>query len=189
MTALAPSRYTTTAIALHWLAAALIVCGFTIGLSMVDLPLSRQKLVLYLWHKSIGLTVFLLTCLRLLWRAGHRPPPSPAMPDWQRRGAAISHAALYVLLFVIPMSGWLYSSATGVQVVYLGLVPLPDLVPKDKALAAVLRAVHVTLNFTLLTLVCVHAAAALKHHFVDRDTVLWRMLPAARLRPPSRGTA
>ena len=109
------------------------------------------------------------------------------MPDWQRRAAAISHAILYVLLLVIPISGWLYSSATGVQVVYLGLVPLPDLVPKDKGLATVLRACHVTLNFTLLMLVCVHAAAALKHHVIVRDTVLWRMFPAARPRRPSKG--
>jgi cytochrome b561 len=187
MTDSAPPRYTAIAIALHWLAAALIVCGFTLGLSMVGLPLSPRKLVWYLWHKSIGITVFLLTCARLAWRAGHPPPPPPAMPDWQRRAAALSHAALYVLLLAIPLSGWLYSSATGVQVVYLGLLPLPDLVPKDKALAAVLRACHVSLNFTLLALVCVHAAAALKHHCVDRDTVLWRMLPVAGVRRRSRG--
>ena len=83
-------------------------------------------------------------------------------------------------MLVIPVSGWLYSSATGVQVVYLGWVPLPDLVPKHKELAVVLRAVHVTLNFTLLALVCVHTAAALKHHYVDRDSVLTRMLPGSR---------
>ena len=170
-------RYTSTAIALHWLIAALIVCGFTLGLSMVDLPLSRQKLQWYSWHKSIGLTVFLLSCARLAWRRWHPSPPPPPMPDWQ----------LYVLPLVIPVSGWLYSSATGVQVVYLGLVPLPDLVPKDKGLAAVLRICHVTLNFTLLTLVCVHAAAALKHHMIDRDTVLWRMFPAVRPRRPPKG--
>ncbi|HTS22306.1 MAG TPA: cytochrome b [Casimicrobiaceae bacterium] len=185
----APAKYTTTAVVLHWLAAALIVCGFTLGLSMVGLPLSRRKLELYFWHKSVGITVWLVTCLRLAWRAGHRPPPPAAMPQWQRRAATVSHAALYALLLLIPVSGWLYSSATGVQVVYLGLVPLPDLVPKDKALAAVLRGCHATLNFTLLALVCVHAAAALRHHFVARDTVLWRMLPLAGLRRRSRGTA
>lgn len=188
-TSTAPPRYTTTAVALHWLVAALIVCGFTLGLSMVPLPLSKRKLELYLWHKSIGITVFLLTCLRLLWRSRHAPPPLPSMPEWQRRATVVAHGALYVLLLLIPLSGWLYSSATGVQVVYLGLVPLPDLVPKDKALAAVLRACHVTLNFTLAALVCVHAAAALRHHFVDRDTVLWRMLPFAGLRRRSGGNA
>jgi cytochrome b561 len=88
---------------------------------------------------------------------------------------------LYALLLAIPVSGWLYSSATGVQVVYLGWVPLPDLVPHDKALAGVLRATHVTLNFTLFALVFLHTAAALKHHFFDCDPALLRMLP--RIRP------
>jgi len=172
-----PARYGNTAIALHWLTALLIVCGFTLGLSMVGLPISRQKLQWYAWHKWIGITVFLLTCARLAWRLGHPAPPPPSMPAWQVRAAFISHGALYALLLAIPISGWMYSSATGVQVVYLGLIPLPDLLAKDRQTAAVLLAVHQTLNFTLLALVCLHTAAALKHHFVDRDAVLARMLP------------
>ena len=119
------ARYTTTAIALHWLIAALIVGGFTLGLSMVGLPLSRQKLQWYAWHKWIGITVFLLSCARLAWRWGHHPPPAPrAMPRWQVRAARWAHGLLYALLLVIPLTGWLFSSASGVQVVYLGLVPL-----------------------------------------------------------------
>ena len=165
------------AIALHWLAALLIVCGFGLGLSMVGLPISRQKLQWYAWHKWIGITVWLLTCARLVWRLGHPGPAMPPMPEWQRRSAVIVHVLLYVLLLVIPVSGWLHSSATGVQVVYLGLVPLPDLVARDRDLGNVLRTVHETLNFTLLAVVCLHTVAALKHHFVDRDTVLTRMLP------------
>jgi len=176
-------RYDGVAIALHWLIAAIVVAGFTLGVSMVDLPLSPRKLQWYAWHKWIGITVFLLSCARLGWRWRHPAPRPPAMPAWQQRAARVSHLLLYALLVVIPLSGWLYSSATGVQVVYLGLIPLPDAVPKDKTLATVLRLVHVTLNFTLLTLVCVHAAAALKHHFVDRDNVLVRMLPEGFLKP------
>ena len=87
------------------------------------------------------------------------------MPAWQRRAAAATHALLYALMIAIPLSGWVYSSATGVQVVYLGLFPLPDLVPKDKALAAVLKTLHITLNFTLLALVLLHAGAALEAPF------------------------
>ena len=102
------------------------------------------------------------------------------MAEWQRRAAAVSQLLMYVLLLAIPLSGWLYSSATGVQVVYLRLVPLPDLVPHDKALAGVLKATHVALNFTLFAVVFVHTAAALKHHFVDRDAALVRMLPQTR---------
>src|ERR1017187_861076 len=103
-----------------------------------------------------------------------------AMVHWQRQAAVVAHALLYALLVVIPLSGWLYSSASGVEVVYLGLIPLPDPVSKDRALADILRNVHLTLNFTLLALVCIHVVAALKHHFVDRDAVLTRMLPRSR---------
>jgi cytochrome b561 len=166
-------QYSRTAIALHWLTALLLVGSFTVGLSMVGLPLGRQKLQWYAWHKSIGITVFLVTCLRLGWRATHAgPDPLQAMPLWQRRASVLVHDTLYLLLLVIPLSGWIYSSSTGVQV-----VPLPDLVPKDRELARALLILHLTLNFALFSLVCVHTAAALKHHFIDRDTVLTRMLP------------
>jgi cytochrome b561 len=170
-------RYNRAAIALHWITAILIVANLTLGLSMVQLPISPRKLNWYLWHKSIGITVFLLTSLRLGWRA-IRPHPEPVpMPPWQQRATVVSHAFLYLLLLCIPVSGWLYSSATGVQVVYLGVIPLPNLLPRDKALGDALRIVHVTLNAVMFAVVCVHVAAALKHHFVDRDTVLTRMLP------------
>lgn len=179
-------RYSGAAVALHWLTAVLVAANLLLGLSMVPLPISPRKLHWYLWHKSIGITIFLLTGGRLAWRAA-RPHPLPVpMPDWQRRAAIVSHVMLYLLLIVTPVSGWLYSSATGVQVVYLGLLPLPNLLPKDDALADALKIVHVTLNSTLFGLVCIHAAAALKHHFIDRDTVLARMLPRFRSKVTAR---
>jgi cytochrome b561 len=144
---------------------------------MADLPLSPRKLELVSYHKWIGVTVLALMCLRLVWRLAHRPPPLPTMPAWQRRAAVGVHWALYALLLAIPVSGWLYSSAAGVPTVYLGLWQLPDLVAKDKALADLLRLAHVALNFALLALVVVHVAAALKHHFVDRDGLIVRMWP------------
>ena len=172
------SRYSFPAIVLHWSIAVLIIGGFSLGLSMVDLPLSPQKLKWYSWHKWTGITVFLLTVLRLMWRLGHPAPALPqTTPRWQRRAAHVSHFLLYLLTLVIPISGWLHSSASGVPVVYLGLVPLPDLVAKNKDLAEVLKLVHKTLNFTLLGLFLAHAGAALKHHLMDRDDVLTRMLP------------
>ena len=177
----AGERYGGVAIALHWLTALLIAGSFTLGLSMVGMPLGRQKLQWFAWHKWVGITVFLLTCARLAWRWKHPAPELPPMPRWQQRAATLAHGALYTLLLAIPLSGWIYSSSTGVQVVYLGLFPLPDLVPKDRALASVLQALHVSLNFVLFSLVCIHAAAALRHHFVDRDAVLARMLPRRRL--------
>jgi cytochrome b561 len=178
----APPRYSGTAIALHWLVFALIACGFALAVYMTGLPLSPLKLKYYSWHKWIGVTVFLLALARLCWRLTHAAPPPVAMPVWQRRAAAVAHALLYVLIVVIPLSGWLYSSATGVPTVYLGLLQLPDLLTRDKALAEVLKNVHVSLNYTMLALVVVHAAAALKHHFIDGDNVLARMLPFAKLR-------
>ena len=179
-------RYSSATIALHWLTAVLIVANLSLGLSMVPLPISPRKLQWYIWHKWIGITVFLLTWARLGWRWGHPALPRVAMAQWQRRAASAAHIVLYVLLLVIPISGWLYSSATGVQVVYLGVVPLPDLVPKDKALASLLKAVHVSLNFMMFALVCVHTLAALKHHYVDRDAVLVRMLPWMRPKGAAR---
>jgi len=170
--------YTRTAIVLHWLTVALIATGFTLGTWMVDLPIAPQTLRVYAYHKWIGITVFLVTLVRLGWRVAHPVPLSAGLPSWQRRAAVASHVALYVLMFAIPVSGWLFSSASGVQVVYLGVVALPNLVAKDDALAAVLKSVHFALNFTLLSLVLVHAGAALRHHFVQRDRVLVRMLPA-----------
>ena len=170
--------YTRTAIALHWLTLALIATGFTLGRWMVDLPIAPQTLRVYAYHKWIGITVFLVTLARLAWRFAHPVPPPAGMPAWQRRAAVASHASLYVLMLAIPVSGWMFSSASGVQVVYLGIVPLPNLIAKDHEVAAVLRSVHFALNFTLLALVLVHAGAALRHHFVERDRVLLRMLPA-----------
>ena len=173
----AVTRYSGTAIALHWLTAVLILGAFALGLYMVELELSPAKLKLYSYHKWLGVTIWLLAVLRLLWRLAHEPPPLPGMPAWQRRAAAITHVMLYVLVLEIPISGWLFSSASGFPVVYFGVVPLPDLVAKDKALAGLLQTLHATLNYVLMAIVIVHIAAALKHHLVDRDSVLHRMLP------------
>jgi len=176
-------RYSAVAIALHWIGALLIFCGFGLGLYMTGLEFSPAKFRYYAWHKWIGITVFLVTAARLAWRVGTPPPPFPlAMPAWQVRAARGNHALLYALMMAIPVSGWLYSSATGVSVVYLGLLPLPNLVAKDKAMAGLLLTVHQTLNFTLAIAVLLHVAAALWHQWFDRDGVLARILP-------SRGSA
>ncbi len=171
-------RYGGVAIVLHWLVAAAILATFPLGLYMADLPLSPRKLTLVSYHKWIGVTVFGLMGLRLAWRLTHRPPPLlPETPAWQRHAARFVHWTLYALLLAIPLSGWLYSSAVGVPTVYLGLWQLPDLVGKDKALAEALKLTHKSLNFVMLGLVVVHVAAAIKHHFVDRDGLLARMRP------------
>ena len=163
---------------MHWLIALAIVTNFALGLTMADMSLSPQKLKFFSWHKWVGVTIFLLVCLRLLWRLGHAAPALPdGMPAWQKTLAHLSHVLLYVFMFVIPLSGWLYSSAAGKTVVYLGVVPLPDLLQADKDLAAILKEVHEYLNFILAGFVALHVAAAWKHHLVDRDDVMARMLP------------
>ena len=177
--------YTDTAIWLHWLTVILIASGFSLGTWMVDLPLiDKVRGPWYPVHKWIGITIFLFAVARLLWRVGHPAPVLPAgTPIWQQRAATISHGLLYVLLLAIPISGYLFSSAAGVSVKYFNLIPLPDLISKDRELAQALKTVHLTLNYTLLAVVVAHIAAALKHHFIDRDDVLTRMLPAVKPKP------
>jgi len=163
---------------LHWLTALLIFVAFPLGMYLHNLQLSPLKFQLISYHKWLGVTVFLLTVMRLAWRITHTPPPLPdTIPFRQQRAAHGLHLLLYLLLLSIPLTGWLMSSSKGFTVVYLGLIPLPDLVNKDKALGDLLGRVHETLNFGLLSLVGMHIAAALKHHFGDHDATLRRMLP------------
>jgi cytochrome b561 len=178
-----PQRYTGVAITLHWLIASAILCTFLLGQYMTDLQLSPVKLKLYSYHKWIGVTIFLLVLVRLAWRLAHRPPPPPAsMPAWQHSAASIAHFFLYALTLAIPLSGWLMSSASGFQVVYLSVFPIPDLIAKNKDTAAQLEQLHEALNWLMALVVALHAAAALKHHLMDRDDVLWRMLPFIKQR-------
>ena len=171
-------RYTATAIALHWLMA-LLLCGlFAVGLYMSELPLSPWKLKIYSWHKWAGVTAFLLLLVRATWRLGHRPPDLPASMSLQlRRLAHAGHALLYVLMLASPLSGWLMSSAKGFPVVYFGVLQLPDLVDKNHELGEALEVVHQALNYLLAAVVLGHAGAAIKHHLLDKDDVLSRMLP------------
>jgi len=176
-------RYTTTAIGLHWLIAALIVGTFTLGLVMTDIPgFSPTKLRYYAWHKWDGVTVLLLAVLRLLWRLKNRPPAlSQAMPAWQRGAAHGLHYLLYVLIFAVPLSGYFYTLAAGFPVVVFGLFQLPVLIAKNPALADTLKTVHYWLTMTLAAAVAVHVLAALKHQLIDRDGSMRRMLPGRSL--------
>jgi cytochrome b561 len=171
--------YTTTAIALHWIIAALIAAGFSLGWTMTRIPgITPDKLRFFSWHKWIGVTVLALALTRIVWRATHLAPPLPAnMSAWQRCAANAVHIALYLLMIAIPVSGYLYSSAANVPVVYLGIVPLPKLIAPDSALKAWLKTVHIVLDYALFVLVLGHAAAAVKHEWIDRDGLLRRMLP------------
>jgi cytochrome b561 len=177
-------RYTRTAIALHWLLAVMVITSFSLGLTMVEMPgITPTKLKLFNWHKWLGVTIFGLAVLRLLWRLFHPAPPLPAtMPNWQRRVASATHWLLYLLIFAIPLSGYFYSLASGFPVVYLGVLPLPVLIEPDPQLKSLLKDTHYVLNTILSVLVLTHIGAALKHHFINRDDVLTRMLPRFKRR-------
>lgn len=168
-------RYSTIAIGLHWLLAAAILTSLLVGNFMSDLSVSPLQLRLVNWHKWAGVTILALSLLRLAWRLTHRPPPDVPMPRWQRSAAHATHWAMYLLFFAVPLAGWAYSSATGFQVVWFGVLPLPDFVAPDKALAASLKLLHAVLAYTLAAFVALHVAAALKHQLVDRDGLLGRM--------------
>jgi cytochrome b561 len=174
------THYTPLAKSLHWLMALMIFGLLALGFYMSDLPLSPEKLQLYSWHKWAGVTVFVLVWLRLAWRITHRPPALPgSMSPLMQLGAHAGHLMLYALMIAIPLSGWLMSSAKGFQTVWFGVLPIPDLIGKDKALGQSLAELHEALNIGLLLLVIGHALAAAFHHFVHKDDTLRRMLPRA----------
>lgn len=171
------TRYTLPAVALHWLLALLILGTFSVGLYMADLPRSPERSQLFDWHKSFGLLILALSMLRLAWRATHQPPPDLSAPSWQITLAHRTHQLMYLLFFAVPLLGWAHSSAAGASIVWFGLVHMPALLGPDKALAEITESLHALAADGLLVLVGLHVAAALKHHWIDRDGLLRRMLP------------
>ena len=176
------ARYSAVAIVLHWLLGLSIFGMFAVGIYMADLPISPLKLKLYNYHKWAGITFLALSVLRLLWRLTHRPPALPAsielaMPNWQSKAYHATHYALYALFFAVPLLGWAYSSAAGFPVVLFGVLPLPDFMAVDKEFAKIINEVHGIAAFSLIALAALHIAAAIKHHFFDKDGLISRMLP------------
>lgn len=181
----APARYTATAKLLHWVLALALIAALGMGLYMVSLSFSPQRLKLYNWHKWLGVSILALSLLRLGWRLAHKPPALPAamqaaMPRWQHLAHHGTHYALYALFFLVPLLGWAYSSAAGFPIVFLGLVALPDWVAASPELAELLKPLHQWSAYALAALIVLHIAAALKHQFIDRDGLLLRMLPGRR---------
>lgn len=171
--------YTGGAIALHWIIAALISGGFALGWAMTRIPgITPDKLRFYSWHKWIGVTALAFAVLRILWRLTHRAPPLPdSMGIWSRRAAHAGHFTLYALMIAIPVSGYLYSSASNIPVVYLGIVPLPPIIAPDPVHKIWFKSIHIALDYGLLALVIGHVAAAVKHHWLDGNGLLYRMMP------------
>ena len=167
-------------ITLHWVTVLAIVGLAIVGTQMDDLPTSLVKVKVYALHKSVGLTVLALTALRLAWRLFAGAPKLAPMPRWQRLAAHASHVALYALLFAMPLSGWLLHSASsnaGYALKWFGLFKVPAIAAYDPALKHLAHELHEGIFKAILVVAIVHVAAAFKHHFVDRDDTLHRMLP------------
>ncbi|HWK44944.1 MAG TPA: cytochrome b [Stellaceae bacterium] len=187
----AAARYTRTAMLLHWLIAGLIVVNVALALTVDLFPDELVRPVIDT-HKSIGITVLGLVILRLLWRAAHRPPALPASyPRWERFSAHAAHAALYLVILGVPISGWMHDSAWNDAANYpmslFWLIPWPrlgfiaNLDPAIKdTLHGQLGAVHRWFGYGLYALFVLHVAGALKHQFLDKEPELQRMLPGGR---------
>ncbi len=162
---------------LHWLIAALVFIMLAIGWCMDLFPKEWKTSALGI-HKSIGILILLLATIRLIWRLRHHAPQLPAaMPAWEIRAALSAHYLLYALLFAMPLTGWAMTSAKGRPAMFLGVIPLPDLVAPDKALGHNLESLHGYLAYALAALIAFHAAAALYHHYILKDNILMRMRP------------
>jgi cytochrome b561 len=181
------TRWSTAAKTFHWVMALLILGNGAFAFWMDGLKPSLQKINLFALHKSIGLTVLALFLLRVLWRAIDRRPPDVPAPRWQHLAAKTVHGFLYLLIAAIPLSGWAFNSAHGFPLQYFKQFNLPALVEKNPELSDTLGMVHVYLFWFLLLVLVAHVGGALKHHFIDRDDTLRRMLPFGRAKrmPPT----
>lgn len=176
-----PTRYSLVAQAFHWIIATLIVVQVVLANLEGDLPLGIHKLALLARHKSFGMTVLMLAILRLLWRLKYPPPELPsAMSPLERMLARTTHIVFYVLLFAMPISGWMMSSAKNYSVSWFGVFTWPDLVGKNATAFDSLRWTHHILSDALYVVATLHVLAAIKHHWWNKDDVLLRMLPFAR---------
>lgn len=164
--------------AFHWLVVALIIVQYIWAWRIDEVEGLRDRLELVTQHKTIGMTILSLAVLRLLWRLFNRPPPLPAqMPRWEQIAAHAGHWFLYGLIFVIPLSGWAYSSAAGYGDYWWGPVDFPSIAPRSEDLEDLFHELHEWLTTALAFVAIGHALAALRHHFWLKDDVLKRMLP------------
>lgn len=163
------------AILLHWIMALLIIGLLYVGLYMVDLPAGEDKFKLYDMHKAFGIVVLSLAVLRIMWRLSNKTPVLD-IPKLERIAARLAHFGLYCLMLAMPISGWLMSSAAGFKPSFFGLFTLPGLVAPNDELRHIFATAHQWLAYGLITLIIIHTIAALKHHFIDKDDILKRMI-------------
>ncbi len=173
-----PSRYTSLAIALHWLLAIGLIYQLWLGVWMGDIPKTPPGLRAewFNWHKSVGIVLGLLIVLRGLWRLTHRPPALPnTMPLWQTWAANASHAVLYICMVAMPVSGFLGSSFTAYPIKFFG-TPLPRLWEASADLKEIFSGIHTACSHLFMLMIAIHILAAVLH-MVRRDGIAKRMLP------------
>ena len=163
-------------ILLHWIMAVLIIGMLCLGLYMTNLPISAEKLEFYGYHKECGVLVLMLVSIRFIWRLSNILPSLANLPWWERIAARSAHWAFYVFMFMMPVTGLLMTSAAGVPVSFFGLFVLPNLISPNTANRILFLQIHQWTAYLLITTICVHIAAALKHHFIDKDDILKRMI-------------
>lgn len=164
------------AILLHWIMAILLIALLALGLYMIRLPVTLEKLKLYGWHKEYGMLALMLVMLRSIWRISNCIPEL-ALPWWEVLAARTVHYIFYILMFVIPISGWLLTSVSGLPVSFFGAFVFPDLLSSSHAdLINLLKQIHKWASYGLIAAIVLHTLAALKHHFIDKDDILRRML-------------
>ncbi len=174
-------QYGKIAAGFHWVVALIVLSLLGLGLYMVRLDPSPFMFKLYFWHKSLGILVLFLMVWRLLWRVTNKPPaPLPHYKNWEKILARCNYIFFYTALLSMPLAGWIMSSAKGYPVSVFGWFTLPDFVDKSKSLAGWAEKVHEVLGYILIGAITIHLAGALKHHFIDRDETLSRMVPARK---------
>ncbi|MGB4108117.1 MAG: cytochrome b/b6 domain-containing protein [Alphaproteobacteria bacterium] len=162
--------------AFHWVLAILILWLLSVGFAMVGIPPGPGKLWIYALHKSFGILILVLMIGRLLWRQiSPRPDPLPTHKTWEDTLARTVHFGLYACVFLMPLSGWIMSSAGGFPAEFFGLFALPAIVPKNEAIFELTRNIHGFTAWSILALLALHFAGAFKHHFIDKDETLQRM--------------
>lgn len=178
-----PDRYGAVSKAFHWLSALLVIGLLCVGLYMTNAEKSAALFPLYGLHKSFGIVVLAVTFLRVLWHlASKKPALVDDMKKWEKAAAKGAHHFLYLCMFAMPLSGWLMSSAKGRTVKLFDTVTLPDLVGKNAELGDKLADFHELCAWVLIGVIILHATAALKHHFIEKDVTLKRMLPFYRIK-------
>lgn len=172
-------RYNNVAIAIHWISVALIVTQIYVGFTFGELPRGPARGEWFAWHKTLGVTILLLSLFRLAWRLTHKPPPyPPQLPGWERHLAVWNHRIFYALLIVIPLTGLIAVSGRGGGTTELvGGIPFPLIPGITEAAAEPFGGIHELLVKLTIALVVIHAGAALKHQFWDKNRASGRMPP------------